>query len=77
VVSRGRGGRRSCGRRSQRELAQQDLPPRPRPGQAAAVDELGLASADFYDLMHLVEPSRVKWQRRLASATAELLGEER
>ncbi|HSL95614.1 MAG TPA: hypothetical protein VLA35_06825 [Thermoleophilia bacterium] len=41
------------------------------------VDEVGLVSADFYDLMHLVEPGRVKWQRRLASATAELLGEER
>ncbi|MBN2204541.1 MAG: hypothetical protein JW767_05920, partial [Thermoleophilia bacterium] len=41
------------------------------------VDEAGLVSADFYDLMHLVEPGRDKWQRRLASVTAELLVEER
>ncbi|MEE4274286.1 MAG: hypothetical protein V2J16_00240 [Thermoleophilia bacterium] len=41
------------------------------------VDEVGLVSADFYDLMHLVEPGRDKWQRRLASVTAELLAGER
>jgi hypothetical protein len=41
------------------------------------VDQADLVSADFYDLAHLVEPGRVKWQRRLASATVELLGEER
>jgi len=41
------------------------------------IDDAGLESADFYDLVHLVEPGRVKWQRQLASATVDLLVGER
>ncbi len=32
-----------------------------------------LANGDFYDIWHLVEPGRVKWQRLLSEKTAQLL----
>jgi hypothetical protein len=32
--------------------------------------DVGLVSADFADLFHLVEPGRAKWQRRLAAELA-------
>ena len=38
-------------------------------------DDVGLVSDDFYDLMHLVEPGRVKWQKRLSVEVVALLKE--
>jgi len=35
--------------------------------------DVGLTNDDFYDLFHLVEPGRTKWQRRLSSEVAALL----
>jgi hypothetical protein len=32
-----------------------------------------MVSGDFYDLVHLVEPGRVKYQRRLCGQSADLL----
>jgi hypothetical protein len=37
------------------------------------VQKAGMVSGDFYDLVHLVEPGRVKYQRRLCGRLAELL----
>jgi hypothetical protein len=37
------------------------------------VDELKLSTDEFYDLMHLVEPGREKWQERLSNEVAGLL----
>ena len=39
------------------------------------VEEVGLANTEFYDLMHLVEPGREKWQARLAEEVAVLLAD--
>jgi hypothetical protein len=39
------------------------------------VDDVGLVNTDFYDLMHLVEPGRAKWQKRLTEEVATLLDE--
>ncbi len=43
----------------------------------AFVEEVGLRNTDFYDLMHLVEPGREKWQARLAEEVVALLGTAR
>jgi hypothetical protein len=37
------------------------------------VGSANLANGDFYDLWHIVEPGRVKWQRLLSEKTAQLL----
>jgi hypothetical protein len=37
------------------------------------VEEVGLRNTEFYDLMHLVEPGREKWQARLAEEVVALL----
>jgi hypothetical protein len=37
------------------------------------VGDVGLQSAEFYDLFHLVEPGRVKWQDRLTAEIIPLL----
>jgi len=37
--------------------------------------DLGLVNGDFYDLMHLVEPGRGKWQKRLSEEVVKLLKE--
>lgn len=37
------------------------------------VTGIGLASDDFFDLAHLVEPGRAKWQARLSGLTVDLL----
>ena len=37
------------------------------------VDELALPDTSFYDLMHLVEPGRVRWQTRLTEEVVPLL----
>ena len=37
------------------------------------VRKAGMVSGDFYDLVHLVEPGRVKYQRRLCGQSADLL----
>jgi hypothetical protein len=39
------------------------------------VAQAGLANHDFYDLFHLVEPGRVKWQARLSHEVVALLGQ--
>ncbi len=39
------------------------------------LDELGLPNEDYYDLLHLVEPGREKWQARLSDEVAGLLDE--
>jgi hypothetical protein len=39
------------------------------------VAQVGLANHDFYDLFHLVEPGRVKWQARLSREVVALLGQ--
>jgi len=39
------------------------------------LDDAGLVSGDFYDLLHLVEPGRVKWQKRLSVEVAARLDE--
>lgn len=41
------------------------------------VEQAGLANTDFYDLMHLVEPGRAKWQARLAGEVAAILADGR
>jgi hypothetical protein len=41
------------------------------------VEEVGLRNSEFYDLMHLVEPGREKWQARLSEEVVALLGESR
>ncbi len=35
--------------------------------------KVGLVSGDFYDMSHLVEPGRVKWQLRLSKTVVSLL----
>ena len=40
------------------------------------LDELDIPTGEFYDLLHLVEPGREKWQARLAEETAKLLNED-
>jgi hypothetical protein len=37
------------------------------------VKKAGMVSSDFYDLVHLVQPGRIKYQRRLCGQVAELL----
>ncbi len=37
------------------------------------VSDIGLVSGDFRDLWHLVEPGRVKWQKKLSKVSARLL----
>jgi hypothetical protein len=37
------------------------------------VRKAGMVSGDFYDLVHIVEPGRVKYQRRLCGQLAKLL----
>jgi len=37
------------------------------------VAEVKIPNGEFYDLMHLVEPGRVKWQKRLSEEVAALL----
>jgi hypothetical protein len=37
------------------------------------VDKLHLVNGDFYDLFHLIEPGRVKWQLRLSKTVVSLL----
>jgi hypothetical protein len=37
------------------------------------LDEIELASTDFFDLMHLVEPGRERWQERLSREIVPLL----
>jgi hypothetical protein len=37
------------------------------------LDKVPLVSGDFYDLYHLVEPGRVKWQLRLSKTVVSLL----
>ena len=37
------------------------------------VAQVGLANHDFYDLFHLVEPGRIKWQARLSREVVALL----
>ncbi len=37
------------------------------------VEEVDLKNTEFYDLMHLVEPGRAKWQARLADEVVALL----
>jgi hypothetical protein len=39
------------------------------------VAQVGLTNHDFYDLFHLVEPGRVKWQARLSREVVALLGQ--
>lgn len=41
------------------------------------VEEVGLRNTEFYDLMHLVEPGREKWQARLAEEVVALLDADR
>jgi hypothetical protein len=41
------------------------------------VEQAALANSDFYDLMHLVEPGRAKWQARLAREVAAILADGR
>jgi len=41
------------------------------------VEQVGLVNTDFYDLVHLVEPGREKWQARLAEEVARLLTDRR
>ncbi|MEE4276697.1 MAG: hypothetical protein V2J16_12620 [Thermoleophilia bacterium] len=41
------------------------------------VEEVGLRNTEFYDLMHLVEPGREKWQARLAEEGVALLDADR
>jgi len=41
------------------------------------VEEVGLRNSEFYDLMHLVEPGREKWQARLAEEVVALLAATR
>ncbi len=41
------------------------------------VADVGLESADFYDVWHLVDSGYVKWQRALAQSTADMLAERR
>lgn len=36
-------------------------------------EDAGLVHEDFFDLCHLVEPGRIKWQHCLSNAVAELL----
>jgi hypothetical protein len=37
------------------------------------LSKVGLVSGDFYDMSHLVEPGRVKWQLRLSKTVVSLL----
>jgi hypothetical protein len=37
------------------------------------LSKVHLVNSDFYDLFHLVEPGRVKWQRRLSKTVISLL----
>jgi hypothetical protein len=37
------------------------------------VDDIGLADADFYDLVHLLDTSRGRWQERLSRELVTLL----
>jgi hypothetical protein len=37
------------------------------------LSKVGLVSGDFYDMSHLVEPGRVKWQRQLSKTVISLL----
>jgi len=39
-------------------------------------DDIGLVNGDFYDLAHLVEPGREKWQTRLSHEVVKLLRAE-
>jgi hypothetical protein len=39
------------------------------------VSRAGLESGDFFDIAHLVEPGRAKWQRLLSDTTVDLLTE--
>jgi hypothetical protein len=39
------------------------------------VSRAGLVSSDFFDIAHLVEPGRAKWQRLLSETTIDLLTE--
>ncbi len=39
-------------------------------------DDIGLVNRDFYDLVHLVEPGREKWQTRLSREVVKLLRAE-
>jgi hypothetical protein len=39
------------------------------------VADVELVNGDFYDLMHLVEPGRLKWQKRLSTEVVALLEE--
>jgi len=41
------------------------------------VGEAGLTNGEFYDLFHLVEPGRAKWQKRLTAEIVPLLREYR
>ena len=41
------------------------------------VVKVGLLNTEFYDLFHLVEPGRVKWQERLTTEIVPLLREYR
>ena len=41
------------------------------------VEEVGLKNTEFYDLAHLVEPGRAKWQARLAAEVVALLDDLR
>jgi hypothetical protein len=41
------------------------------------VADVGLVNGDFYDNMHLVEPGRLKWQKRLSTEVVALLKEYR
>jgi hypothetical protein len=37
------------------------------------VAQVGLTNYDFFDLFHLVEPGRIKWQARLSREAVALL----
>ena len=41
------------------------------------VAKVGLLNTEFYDLFHLVEPGRIKWQERLTTEIVPLLREYR
>lgn len=40
------------------------------------VDDVGLKNGDFYDIAHLVEPGRDKWQTRLSKEVVALLHDD-
>jgi hypothetical protein len=56
---------------SRRLAAQEDIP------FLDFVAKAGLKNAEFYDLYHLVEPGRAKWQKRLSADIVPLLREYR